>query len=94
VAENIKAGSLYFIMTHIGTAFIIFAFLLIYWATGSFDFDAIEKGMADAAPSLRIPCLCLRSSASCEGRHNTVPYLAPRAHPRRLRTSPHLCRVS
>ncbi len=53
VAENIKAGSLYFIMTHIGTAFIIFAFLLIYWATGSFDFDAIEKGMAAAAPSLR-----------------------------------------
>ena len=53
VAENIKAGSLYFIMTHIGTAFIIFAFLLMYWVTGSFDFGAIEKGMAAAAPSLR-----------------------------------------
>jgi hydrogenase-4 component B len=51
--ENLKAGSLYFIMTHIGTAFIAFAFLLLYGATGSFDFDAIGKGMAAAPQSLR-----------------------------------------
>ncbi len=52
-AENIKAGSLYFIMTHIGTAFIIFAFLLLYGATGSFDFGTIGKGIAAAPLSLR-----------------------------------------
>ena len=52
-AENIKAGSLYFIMTHIGTAFILFAFLLMYGATGSFDFGEIGNGMAAAPQSLR-----------------------------------------
>jgi hydrogenase-4 component B len=52
-AENIKAGSLYFIMTHIGTAFILFAFLLLYGATGSFDFAVIGKGMAAASQSLK-----------------------------------------
>ncbi len=51
--ENVKAGSLYFIMTHIGTAFIIFAFLLLYGATGSFDFAAIGKGMSAAPQSLK-----------------------------------------
>ncbi len=51
--ENIQAGSLYFIMTHIGTAFIILAFLLMYGATGSFDFGAIGRGMAAASPLLR-----------------------------------------
>ena len=51
--ENIKAGTLYFIMTHVGTAFILFAFLLLYRATGSFDFGAIGKGMAAASPFVR-----------------------------------------
>ena len=43
--ENIKAGSLYFIMTHIGTAFIILALLLLYKFTGSFDFLAIKESI-------------------------------------------------
>lgn len=38
--ENIRAGFLYFLMTHVGTAFIILACLLAYQATGSFAFDA------------------------------------------------------
>ncbi len=41
--ENITAGSLYFIMTHVGTACIILAFLLMYHWVGSFDFDIIRK---------------------------------------------------
>lgn len=36
---NIKAGFLYLIMTHIGTAFIMVSFLLLYKTTGSFDFE-------------------------------------------------------
>jgi hydrogenase-4 component B len=51
--ENIKAGSLYFIMTHAGTAFIIFAFLLLYVQAGSFDFIAIKAALVDASPLLR-----------------------------------------
>lgn len=43
--ENIKAGSLYFIMTHIGTAFIILALLLMYKFTGSLDFLAIKENV-------------------------------------------------
>jgi len=45
--ENIKAGSLYFVMTHVGTAFIILAFLLLYQATGSFDFGIIKENIGN-----------------------------------------------
>lgn len=37
--ENIQAGFLYFVMTHIGTLFIMMAFFLAYKATGSLEFD-------------------------------------------------------
>lgn len=48
--ENIKAGFLYFIMTHIATGGIILAFMLIFSATGSFDFDAIRVASANISP--------------------------------------------
>lgn len=48
-ASNTKAGFLYLIMTHLGTAFIILAFLLLYKFTGSFDFATIKSG-ADLVP--------------------------------------------
>ncbi|MDO8785235.1 MAG: hydrogenase 4 subunit B [Syntrophales bacterium] len=51
--KNIKAGTLYFIMTHIGTAFILFSFLLLYKATGSFDFEAIRGGIAGVSPFIK-----------------------------------------
>ncbi|MFA5953967.1 MAG: hydrogenase 4 subunit B [Patescibacteria group bacterium] len=44
--NNVKAGFLYLIMTHIGTAFIVLAFLLFYRFTGSFDFAVIQSGVA------------------------------------------------
>lgn len=47
--ENINAGFLYFLMTQLGTEFIVFAFVLLYGATGSFDFDVIR------AQNLAIP---------------------------------------
>ncbi len=45
--NNIKAGSLYFIMTHIGTAFIMLAFFLLYQYTGSFDFGIIKNNIGN-----------------------------------------------
>jgi len=45
---NIKAGTLYFVMTHIGTAFITLAFLLMLKATGSFNFETIKLSLASA----------------------------------------------
>ncbi len=43
--ENIKAGFLYLVMTHIGTVFITISFLMLYKFTGSFDFEAIKIGL-------------------------------------------------
>jgi hydrogenase-4 component B len=40
---NIKAGYLYLVMTHIATAFIILALILLYSATGTFDFETIKS---------------------------------------------------
>jgi hydrogenase-4 component B len=37
--KNVRAGFLYFLMTHFGTAFITLSFFLAQQATGSFDFD-------------------------------------------------------
>jgi hydrogenase-4 component B len=48
--ENVRAGSLYFVMTHIGTAFITLAFLLLYSATGSFDFGIIKENISSVTP--------------------------------------------
>lgn len=47
---NIRAGSLYFVMTHIGTAFIMLSFLLLYKSTGSFDFTVIKENIAHVQP--------------------------------------------
>ncbi len=44
--NNVKAGFLYLVMTHVGTAFIIISFLLFYKYTGSFDFETIKSGVA------------------------------------------------
>ena len=44
--SNIKAGFLYLIMTHVGTAFIVLALLLFYKFTGSFDFEAVKSSVA------------------------------------------------
>jgi hydrogenase-4 component B len=45
-AANIKAGFLYLVMTHVGTAFIIIALVLADKYTGSFDFDVIASNAA------------------------------------------------
>lgn len=49
--ENIKAGFLYFLMTHFGTLFITLAFLLAYRATGSFDFDVWRAAAGTITPT-------------------------------------------
>ncbi len=51
--ENVEAGSLYFIMTHIGTAFITLAFLLLYSATGSLDFTVIKENIGLVNPFIK-----------------------------------------
>ncbi|OGS21235.1 MAG: hypothetical protein A2252_06080 [Elusimicrobia bacterium RIFOXYA2_FULL_39_19] len=41
--KSIKAGILYIIMTHLGTAFIVFSFLLMFKYANSFDYYAIKQ---------------------------------------------------
>lgn len=41
--ENVNAGLIYLAMTHLGTAFILIAFALLYISTGSFDFSIIHE---------------------------------------------------
>ena len=41
--KSIQAGMIYIVMTHIGTAFLIAAFLLMYKYANSFDFFAIKS---------------------------------------------------
>lgn len=50
--ENVRAGFLYFLMTHFGTAFIVLACLLAYQATGSFSFDAWREAFGTLPPTL------------------------------------------
>lgn len=51
--DNVRAGSLYFIMTHLGTVFITLGFLLLYRATGSLDFSLIKENIGMVAPFMR-----------------------------------------
>ncbi|OGY88151.1 MAG: hypothetical protein A2233_04585, partial [Candidatus Kerfeldbacteria bacterium RIFOXYA2_FULL_38_24] len=50
---HLKAGALYIVMTHVGTAFITLAFLLLYNATGSFDFGLIKASAATISPAIQ-----------------------------------------
>jgi hydrogenase-4 component B len=40
--ESVRAGYIYFLVAHIGTALILLAFLMLYQRTGSFDFAAFR----------------------------------------------------
>jgi hydrogenase-4 component B len=51
--ENVKAGSVYFVMTHIGTAFIMLSFLLLYQAAGSLDFSVIKENIVHIRPIIK-----------------------------------------
>ncbi len=51
--ENIRAGFLYFLMTHFGTVFITLAFFLAYQATGSFHFDVWRESFGTLSPTVQ-----------------------------------------
>ncbi len=51
--EARSAGTLYLIMTHVGTAFITAAFLLLYIHAGSFSFDAFRAAAGTLSPALK-----------------------------------------
>ena len=80
--ENIRAGFIYFLMTQVGTALIAFAFLLLYGATNSFDFDAFRT--AGGALSVGLKNMILLSALLGLGiKAGVVPLhiWLPKAHP-------------
>lgn len=80
--ESIAAGLLYFIMTHIGTAAITLAFLLLYQATGSLDFGGIKESIMDVSPFVKnlVFALCLIGFGTKAGIIPLHIWL-PSAHP-------------
>ncbi len=57
--ENVRAGYVYFVMTHLGTAFIMGLFLVLYYITGSFEFSAIREQAMVMPPALKTAALLL-----------------------------------
>ncbi len=48
--RNLRSGIKYLIMTHLGTAFITAAFLVLFFQTGSLSFDAFRSGASQLTP--------------------------------------------
>jgi hydrogenase-4 component B len=80
--ENVRAGSLYFVMTHIGTAFIMLAFLLFYKYTGSFDFPVIKENI-NQVPKLAESFIFLLALVGFGTKAGIIPLHVwlPSAHP-------------
>jgi len=80
--DNIKAGFLYLVMTHIGTTFIILALLLMYRFTSSFDFLVI-KASADLIPATFKNIIFVLSLVGFGTKAGIIPFhiWLPSAHP-------------
>lgn len=80
--NNVKAGFLYLVMTHAGTALIIVSFLVLYKFTGSFDFDAIKTNAA-LVPSFSKDIIFILAMIGFGTKAGIVPFhiWLPAAHP-------------
>lgn len=76
------AGFLYVIMTHIGTAFIILAFLLLYRASGTFDFSGY-RAVGGTLPGAFKSLIFLLVLVGFGTKAGLIPLhiWLPRAHP-------------
>ncbi len=80
--ENIHSGFLYFLMTQVGTEFIVFAFILLYGVTGSFDFDVLRAANVAIPPAIKN--LALASALfGLAIKAGVIPFhiWLPKAHP-------------
>ena len=89
--ETRSAGVLYFVMSHIGTGCIMLGFLLLFQATGSYDFasfHALTKMPTGWPPARATPLFCSFSSASASRRASCRCTPGCR---RRIRSRPATC---
>ncbi len=82
--KSIKAGMIYIVMTHIGTAFLIAAFLLLYKYAGSFDFLAVKNACRSMPVQMKniVFLLLLAGFGTKAGivpLHIWLPYAHPQA---------------
>ncbi|MDA8387848.1 MAG: proton-conducting transporter membrane subunit [Nitrospiraceae bacterium] len=77
-----KAGLTYATMTHVGTAFIIAAFMLAFSATGTLDFSGMAAGLAGKSVALKSAIFVL-AFIGFGTKAGVVPLhiWLPRAHP-------------
>ncbi len=80
--ESSKAGLLYAVMTHIGTAFIIAAFLILYRFTGHMDFAGMKAASMQLPAGVRsIVFLLFLTGFGTKAGIIPLHTWLPRAHP-------------
>lgn len=82
--KSIQAGMIYIVMTHIGTAFLVAAFIMMYKYAGSFDFFAIKnacQAMPTQAKNIVFILLLIGfgTKAGIVPLHIWLPYAHPQA---------------
>ncbi|OFW27933.1 MAG: hydrogenase 4 subunit B [Acidobacteria bacterium RIFCSPLOWO2_02_FULL_65_29] len=80
--ENARAGLLYMVMAHGGTALLLVAFLILTERSGAFDFMALRAAARDLDPATRTTLFFLAFSGFA-AKAGVVPLHVwlPRAHP-------------
>jgi hydrogenase-4 component B len=80
--KSAKAGLLYAVMTHIGTAFIIISFLVLYKYTGHMDFPGMRDASAEIHGDVKT-LVFLFSIIGFGTKAGIIPFHTwlPRAHP-------------
>ena len=80
--KSAKAGLLYAVMTHVGTAFLIILFLVLYKYTGSMDFSGMRTAAAAIPDGLKV-LVFIFSIVGFGTKAGIIPFhiWLPRAHP-------------
>lgn len=81
-SQCLPAGFFYIVMTHLGTAFIIAAFFLLFQSTGSLEFDAF-RGQGQLLPDVLKSLVFLAAFTGFGAKAGIVPLHGwlPEAHP-------------
>ncbi len=82
--KSIQAGTIYIVMTHLGTAFIVAAFFLMYKHCGSFELSVMKTALATMAPGMKNVVFLLLlagfgTKAGIVPLHIWLPYAHPQA---------------
>ncbi len=79
--ENRQAGLLYIVMTHIGTAFLMIAFMLMFYYTNTFDLHAPSPSIPEAGRNLMFLFFLIgfATKAGVIPLHIWLPYAHPAA---------------